>query len=280
MDIGTQLDLVLTATILMLGIAGVYFLLSWQKGRGWDQQLRSRQLDLEAERLRTEVNARERERHDREMQDHERSRREETEAIRHSAGAGTGGFIVVDLAEDQRPLFRDLLSGFEEFARLKGYLIAFSVDATFPNRIAFKFTLREDGISVGPQRVREDFREYVAKVQSGDDLGDMPVVISLDEHELLVAALRNRLSFIQHTYRLRQNALAFYVPPQRLRGSTRVGASPRKMAAPLPPVSRDRTCSPRSTTRNAPVRPSQLPQRLRRRGANGELDGFEDVQRG
>ena len=73
MDIGTQLDLVLTATILMLGIAGVYFLLSWQKGRGWDQQLRSRQLDLEAERLRTEVNARERERHDREMQDHERS---------------------------------------------------------------------------------------------------------------------------------------------------------------------------------------------------------------
>ena len=207
LDIGLLANLLLPIAILMLGM---YFLVFWQASQRRDYELRSRQLALDEQRIRADAEAQANERQHRDMRDDERSRRDEEDAIRKSAGAGTGGFIVMDLSEDQRPLFHDLLNGFEEFARLKGYAVSFSVDATFPNRIAFKFTIREGGISVEPQRVRKDFREYVARVQSGDDLDDIPVVISLDEHELLVTALRNRLSFIQHTYQLQKNVLGFY----------------------------------------------------------------------
>jgi hypothetical protein len=43
-----------------------------------------------------------------------------------SSGLGSGGYIVVDMPENEGPLFHDLLKGFEEFAKLKGYNIAFS----------------------------------------------------------------------------------------------------------------------------------------------------------
>jgi hypothetical protein len=31
-----------------------------------------------------------------------------------NAGAGSGGFIVIDLPDEQRPFFHDLLKGFED----------------------------------------------------------------------------------------------------------------------------------------------------------------------
>ena len=112
-------NLALPFVILLLGL---YFLRFRQTGQRRDHDFRLRQLELDAQRGQAETEAQEKDRHDRDMQDYQRSRREEEEAIRNSAGAGTGGFIVIDLSEDQRPLFHDLLSSFEEFARLKGYL--------------------------------------------------------------------------------------------------------------------------------------------------------------
>ena len=207
--------LAVSLTILLVGLT---FLTFWHLNRRRDYSLHVQQLEHDARRIAAEDQARHaiemrelRREDERAKREDDRARREDEEAVRTSAGAGTGGFIFIDLPEDQRLLFHDLLNGFKEFARLKGYQISFSIDATFPDRIAFKFTIHdEDGISVGPQRVRKDFKEYIARVQNGDNLEDVPVVISIDEHELLVAALRNRLSFLQHTYRLQQNALAFY----------------------------------------------------------------------
>lgn len=206
-DSAALINLALPVVILMLGM---YFLMFWRMERHREYSLRERQLDLEAQRLQAEAVVQEKERDHRDMQEYERAKREEEEDIRKSAGSGTGGYIVLDLPEDQHRFFHDLLNGFEEFARLKGYFVSFSIDATFPSRIAFKFTLREGGISVGPERVRKDFEEYVNRVRSGGELDDMPVIISLDEHELLVTVLKNRISFLQHTYRLQQNALDFY----------------------------------------------------------------------
>lgn len=207
MDLPALTSLALQSVVLTLGL---FILLYWRIDKRQERRLRQQELDLEARRLEAESEAQEKEREHRDMQEYERSRREEEEAIRKSAGTGTGGYIVVDLPDDRRPFFHDLLKGFEEFARLKGYFVSFSVDTTFPARIAFKFTLQEGGITVGPERVRKDFEEYVSRVRSGGDLNDMPVIISLDEHELVVTALKNRISFLQHTYRLQQNALAFY----------------------------------------------------------------------
>src|SRR5580704_4464739 len=111
--------------------------------------------------------------------------------VSSSAGVGSGGFIIMDMPDKDRPLFHDLLKGFEDFARLKGYIIAFSIDSTFAGRIAFKFTIKDDGLVVGPERVRRDFAEYVDQVRNKDidDLDNMPVVTSLEEHHLLVTVL-------------------------------------------------------------------------------------------
>lgn len=126
-------------------------------------------------------------------------------------GVASGGYIVLELPETERPFFHDLLRGFEEFARLKGYGVTFSIDSSYTDKIAFKFTLRDDGISVGAERVRRDFHEYVEKVRAGaESLDNMPVITSMAEHDLLVTVLKNRISFLQHSYTLSRNAAEFY----------------------------------------------------------------------
>jgi hypothetical protein len=166
-----------------------------------EEERLERQLALERERRETE----EQERYD--------ARRLEEDRIAASAsGAGSGGYIVVEMPEGQRPLFHDLLKGFEDYAKLKGYPIAFSIDSSYDGRIAFKFTVKDDCFVVGPERVRRDFKEYVERVNNKDidDLDQMPVITSLEEHNLIVTLLKNRISFLQHSYQLTQNAVKFY----------------------------------------------------------------------
>src|SRR5258708_34218562 len=65
--------------------------------------------------------------------------------IAQNSGAGSGGYIIVEMPEKERPLFHDLLRGFEDYSKLKGYHIAFSIDSSHDGRIAFKFTVKNDG---------------------------------------------------------------------------------------------------------------------------------------
>src|SRR5579871_3335540 len=127
-------------------------------------------------------------------------------------GSRSGGYIVIEMSERERPLFHDLLKGFEDYAKLKGYEISFSIDSSFEGRIAFKFTVKNDGVTVGPERVRKDFAEYVKQVRTGklEDLDDMPVVTSIEEHNLLMAMLKNRIVFLQQNYSLAKNAQTYY----------------------------------------------------------------------
>jgi len=200
---------VVLGTLALTG--GLFFVISWRQDRRHELRIRERQLVMEQERLKDEEKRREEQRQEESMRQYREDSRREEDALRAAAGTGTGGFIIVDLPDDQRPFFHDLLKGFEEYAKLKGYDVSFSIDATLPNRVAFKFTLREDGIGVGPERVRRDFQEYIEKVRSGaDSFDDMPVVTSIEEHELLVTVLKNRISFLQHSYQLSQNAVNFY----------------------------------------------------------------------
>ena len=130
----------------------------------------------------------------------------------NNSGAGSGGYIVVEMAEKERPLFHDLLKGFEDYAKLKGYDIAFSIDSSFDGRIAFKFTVKNNGLVVGPERVRQDFKDYVEQVRNKDieSFERMPVVTNAEEHGLLVALLKNRVTFLQESYNLSRNAVRRY----------------------------------------------------------------------
>lgn len=122
----------------------------------------------------------------------------------------SGGYIVLDLPDEQRSLFHDLLKGFEEFAKLKGYEIRFSIDNTLDNQIAFKFTIGESGISVSTSKVRSDIAEYITKIRSGESFENLPTLISIEEHELVLTTLKNRLNFLQHSHNLQQNTIQFY----------------------------------------------------------------------
>jgi hypothetical protein len=137
------------------------------------------------------------------------------DSVRNASGqeqgvAGSGGYIVLDLPDDQKAMFQDVLKGFEEFARLKGYSISFSVDGSVTDKIAFKFTILDRGVTISTQTVQDDLKEYLHRVQSGDGLDDIEVVIPDPQHAALILALKNRISYLKHTYGVQKNALEFY----------------------------------------------------------------------
>lgn len=127
-----------------------------------------------------------------------------------AGGSGTGGYIIIDLPEGERSLFHDLLKGFEDYARLKGYRVHFSADSSIPNKIGFKFTLGEEGVSISTDQVRRDIQEYIRKVESGEPLDDLPVVLSEEEHSLVLTKMKNRINFLQHSFNLEKFAKEFY----------------------------------------------------------------------
>lgn len=127
-----------------------------------------------------------------------------------SSSANSGGYIVMDMPEDQKRMFHDVLKGFEEFALLKGYSVSFSLDGSVPDKVAFKFTILDRGVSVSTKKVQDDLKEYIERVQNGDSLDDLPVVLPDAEHGALVLVMRNRINFLQHTYNAQRNVVEFY----------------------------------------------------------------------
>jgi hypothetical protein len=130
----------------------------------------------------------------------------QTELKRQAAKNDPGGFIVFDLPQQHHSAFHDMLKGFEEFARLKGYNIAFSIDSSDSNTVAFKFTILDTGISVSTASVRKDVQEYILKIKEGDDFTSMPQVLNSQEHDLILATLKNRIKFLQYNYELEKNS--------------------------------------------------------------------------
>jgi hypothetical protein len=114
------------------------------------------------------------------------------------------------MAENQKSIFLDLLRGFEEYAELKGYKISFSYDGSMNNRVAFKFTILEGGLSINDEKIRQDLKEYISKVQNGESFDDIDIIIPPKQHHITLMKLKNRLSFLQQTYATQRNALQLY----------------------------------------------------------------------
>ncbi len=129
---------------------------------------------------------------------------------REDAGLNAGGYIIFDIPEAKKSMFHDLLKGFEDYAKLRGYVINFSIDNSFSNKVAFKFTLDSSGIVVSTKQVRQDFKDYIEKIQRGDSLDDLPVVLSQEEHATLLACMKTRINFLQHNYNMEKTEKEFY----------------------------------------------------------------------
>jgi hypothetical protein len=211
----TRLEYYLLAFLMMILTIGLLGFQLWMRERRRDALMKAderasvegrerRRLDLEEKRLEAEESARYSE---------ERARDQAADrATAQNSGAGSGGYIVIELPEKERPMFHDLLKGFEDYAKLKGYHIAFSIDSSHEGRIAFKFTVKNDGFVVGQERVRQDFKEYIEQVRTKDidELDKLPVITSIEEHHYLVAVLKSRLSFLQHSYKLAKTTATYY----------------------------------------------------------------------
>ena len=178
---------------------GLYFLMLWLRDRKEQRKIQERQFDIEREERYRQMKLQE-----------EQIKQAMDSAAQQMSGLGSGGFIVLDLPNEQRALFHDLLKGFEEYAMLKGYKISFSIDSSLSNKIAFKFTLADEGVNISVDKVKKDLKEYIDKVQSGEPLGDLPIVLPKEEHNLIVTTMKNRINFLQHSYNLKKNAVEFY----------------------------------------------------------------------
>lgn len=117
------------------------------------------------------------------------------------------GYIVVEMEEKKRQVFEDILKGFEDYAGLKGYKIAFSADNSIPGKFVFKFTLLDEGVEVSIEKVKRDIQEFIARIDSGEPLENLPVIIPLEEHQMIMAKLINRINFVNYNYKITESTL-------------------------------------------------------------------------
>jgi hypothetical protein len=136
------------------------------------------------------------------------------------------GYILLRMPDAQKPIFLELLRGFEEFAKLKGYRLSFAFDGSLQDQIAFRFTILEGGIAVSTERVRRDLQDYVTRVQSGSSFEDLDVIIPAEEHHTTLMILKNRLSFLQSSYTAQRNVLRLYENIIKDFGKIQPSASP------------------------------------------------------
>ena len=209
-----------TLVILLLIAVGPLFYKNWRRDKERqtimeNERIRigkrreDREENLERERLRIQqkqIRIQQEQAHGNQQQNEDLLEKMKENFAQQNVGVNSGGYIILDLPENQQGLFHDLLKGFEDYAKLKGYSISFSIDNSVVNRIAFKFTINEGGISVGTATVRQDIREYIDKIKNDDDLSDMPKILTPIEHELVLTTLKNRISFLKQNYELERNA--------------------------------------------------------------------------
>jgi hypothetical protein len=220
-DISLINSLVTTIAVILAVIGGLYFLMLYRKDKRIEahrldeERMRSREWErrtMEENKIKKEQLFNERERYEYQQKklNDQLLEKFKKEVEQELTGLSAGGYIILDLPDNLRSMFHDLLKGFEDYAKLKGYEIIFSIDNSLQNKIAFKFTLQNDGVNVSTQTVRQDIKEYIEKVKSGSNFDDLPVIISPAEHELVSTTLKNRLNFLHHNYTLEKNTREHY----------------------------------------------------------------------
>lgn len=130
-------------------------------------------------------------------------------------GPGTtlyGGYVFVDMPDEYKGLFHDMLRGFEDYASAKGYRVSIAIDTTLPGRVGFRFTIVDEGVTVATTTVRSDIDEYMARLRDADadPFEDMPMVTDPVQHEKLKAVLAARYATIKHQVELNKGAARFY----------------------------------------------------------------------
>lgn len=180
----------------MLGITvGVMlafmFFREWRRSRDREYMFREEELKLrhvEMERSKSSINI-------------ENSNTPETDL---------GGYITLEMPENRKSLFHDLLKGFEDYAALKGYKVNVSIDSSLADKMSFKIVVNDFGVVGNRDSVKKDLNEFISKIQKGESLDDLEGVIGDLEHSGLLMALKNRISMLQSQYEVQSNINDYY----------------------------------------------------------------------
>jgi len=187
----SQLDMLNAMTPLMaLTVAmagGMLFYREWKKSKEQEYELRKMEMRNSPPRNEVVVN-------------------NETQ----SNTTDLGGYVTIEIPEDKKPIFHDILKGFEEYALLKGYKVSLSIDTGEPGKISFKIVVIEFGVTSNRKTIKADLDEYIDKIKNGTQLDDLPEVLDPIEHSRIVMALKNRISFLQQNYEVEKNIREFY----------------------------------------------------------------------
>lgn len=175
-------------------VFGRSFLSEWRESRLRDYEMRREELSLRSEEIKKSKN------NNNIVVNNETS----------SSDTDLGGYVTINIPEDRKSVFQDLLKGFEEYAQIKGYKVSVSVDSSTAGKISFKISINDFGVTGTRASVKNDLDEYINKIKTGEPLDDMPEVINSVEHFRLVMALKNRVSFLQQNYEVEKNIREFY----------------------------------------------------------------------
>lgn len=124
--------------------------------------------------------------------------------------ADLGGYITLEMPEDRKSLFHDLLKGFEDYAAVKGYKVSVSIDSSLTGKISFKIVVNDFGVVGNRDSVKKDLNEFITKIQKGESLDDLESVAGDLSHSGLLMALKNRISMLQSQYEVQSNINDFY----------------------------------------------------------------------
>jgi hypothetical protein len=180
------IELMNTMMLMLAVTGGMYFMMIWRRDRRMESMMTREELQLQRKELSMQAES------------------------GLKSDPNKGGYININIPEEHKSMFQDFLKGFEDYSALKGYKVVFSSDSESPEFFSFKFTIVDSGISVSTEKVREDFNDYLKKIESGDSLDTLPVVTSPEEHDLLLTKLKNRINFLQHSYNLSKNTVEYY----------------------------------------------------------------------
>ncbi|PHR83493.1 MAG: hypothetical protein COA59_11775 [Colwellia sp.] len=128
----------------------------------------------------------------------------------HDSETDLGGYITLDMPEDRKSLFHDLLKGFEDYAALKGYKVNVSIDSSLNGKISFKIVVNDFGVVGSRDTIKKDLNEFISKIQKGESLDDLEGVAGDVEHSGLLMALKNRISMLQSQYEVQSNINEYY----------------------------------------------------------------------
>ena len=121
-----------------------------------------------------------------------------------------GGYVFFEMPDDYKSWFHDIVKGFEEFAKLKGYRVSIAVDTTPPGKVGLRFTILDQGVTVSTNTVRSDVDEYITRFRESETFDDLPRIIDPVEHERLKAVLATRFAMVKNNAEMYKQQVEFY----------------------------------------------------------------------